>query len=119
MLENRRLRSILLIYVALFINLGPSLHRAPIFGLHGDEAVASCCCGCSHARPDANDDQNLKIEKPECACQLCHFFKYMQADVVETTADSNVTESSRLYLCLTAQSSKMTVSNSARGPPVG
>jgi hypothetical protein len=69
----------LLGYLVLFLNFGPSWHRAPIFGLHDhpttSDETASCNCGCDHSAGESDQTNKSALELPECDCAVCHFFK--------------------------------------------
>jgi len=71
-------------YLGLLLNLGPSLHHAPIFGLHGHshshstESVCHSCCGHSHAHhtqpaQDSNADSVASFSDNH-DCSFCKFF---------------------------------------------
>lgn len=53
---------LLLIYLVLLLNLGPSLHRADVLGFHqqGDSQVA-CNCGAQHALATKEAGKDLSL----------------------------------------------------------
>jgi len=76
----------LVAYLGLLLNLGPSLHHAQIFDLHGNDAVATGCCCCSHSHPtvptdgrsDSLDSDSLDSEHD---CSFCKFFDQLHVIV--------------------------------------
>ena len=77
---------LLLIYLVLLLNLGPSLHRAEFFGLHSEPGVPSSSCSCCHhfSHGDSESDTgHVPIVHAEHDCSFCKFFD--QFHVVDTT----------------------------------
>ena len=126
---SKYFNSILLGYLVLILNFGPSFHRAPIFGLHDHgtvsvEAEVVCSCGLHHHAPveqDQDDSQSQdfgSIEKQLCDCSLCKFFKQYNASV--DTADFTIAETDVSMQLQTISSlvSRTAYATDARGPPV-
>ena len=118
MTRNRIANLIFLGYLVLFLNLGPDLHRAPVFGLHDSHKDTVCSCGSVHEPVKPPSDQNDQaISKQACDCSLCKFFKQCQVDcncdlpaLFKTITGQQVfqTASKPVVLC---------ISQKARGPP--
>lgn len=73
---------LLLGYLVLLLNFGPSLHRAHFFGLHShqvdDSAISHASCCHSHAPPCGAQDSQSETVKSEHVCAICHFFDHFQ-----------------------------------------
>ena len=121
--------SILLGYLVLFLNLGPSLHRVSCFGLHEhqrhvvqeSELNPTCCCCCqdeSKSSSPQRNDSDTAIEKQLCDCLVCRFFKKYNASI-ESSEDLvwNARFELKHQICVPTDSIVM-VANDARGPPV-
>jgi hypothetical protein len=73
---------LLLGYLVLLLNLGPSLHRAHIFGLHaaqlGSSGHTSSCCGHCHSSPSHPHGHSAAEESQQAHddhdCAFCKFF---------------------------------------------
>ncbi len=61
------------VYVVLFLNFGPSFHRADFFGLHAEAinsvTCCSCCCDVSYDGPAFGADHD---------CAVCRCFDLLQ-----------------------------------------
>ena len=77
MLRNRQYRIYLIAYLALFLNMGPSFHRVPIFGLHSDSASCSCC---QISKTDFGT-QSATVQSPLSECSLCKYFEQFNVDL--------------------------------------
>lgn len=128
--------SILLGYLVLLLNFGPSFHRAPIFGLHDHDhhptlhlAHVECDCGHDHGHGPTESENNrhdsdsersstLAIEKQLCDCSLCQFFKHFNASV--DTVDLTIAEATLSFRVETGSSliSRSALATDARGPPM-
>ena len=115
-------------YLVLLLNFGPSLHHAPIFGLHGlhnhsiADSASSACCSCnshSHSSPTQSHSVDLlgSFSPEDGGCALCKFFdEYnvvgvaIEFAVAETPVSLMVAE-----ICDVATADVVAVS--ARGPP--
>ena len=116
-LTKTALRSLLLLYIALFLNFGPSYHHAPIFGLH-TQAASSCACGCCSHRPTPKSENGLPVfSEPGCDCQLCKFFKFNNVQVTPKLDHFATDFSTKLCLQVVPQSTESEVFTRARGPP--
>lgn len=108
-----------IVYLGLLLNLGPSLHHADFFGLHGHSVVSSCSCCPAHTIPCSNDSPDGATVKgtAEHDCAFCKFFD--QYHVIVDAVD--VYESSAFAALLVAQRPVDADSASfipvARGPP--
>lgn len=79
---NRVTTWLILTYLVLLVNLGPSLHRAELFGLHGhssiqsDDVVAPTCCSCHHhfSRENSSPDGEVPVVASNHDCAFCKFF---------------------------------------------
>ena len=116
-------------YLGLLLNLGPSLHHAPIFGLHGHSHSAespghtchSSCCGHAHTHtlPQQESDENsVASTSDHHDCSFCKFFDQLHVIVecVQTLEASDFAEMREAIkpvdaftVCFVPQ---------ARGPPV-
>ena len=112
-------RVLLTSYLILFLNFGPSFHRAPIFGLHDHNHVQTeCSCCQTHGIEKSKHNLTGYIEQQPCDCRLCKFFDIYSAlqinDSVEFETEVHPTTISfELPSELTA-----IVAYPARGPPV-
>ena len=128
-------------YLVLLLNFGPSLHHAPIFGLHGHHhnhsgdfgAHSSCCCQ-NHFHQDTlipslapeapstdlefSADAFNNARQTNHSCAFCKFFD--EYNVVVASFECDVIESPfSLFVAEHADSvSAQLVPNIARGPPV-
>ena len=115
----------LLGYLVLFLNFGPSFHRASFFGLH-DHGSADhqtefvCSCGHHHAPIPKSDNEptDFSIEKPLCDCAFCKFFKQYNASM--DLADLSIAKNSLILKQETIESlvSRNVIATDARGPPI-
>lgn len=125
----------LLSYLVLLLNFGPSLHHAPIFGLHGlhtahaqaDSGHQHACCCHSHCHKSPSDsleadslesDTLGRFVQDDHDCAFCKFFD--EYNVVITTIAWTDAESP-VSLFISELSDKATadvVPRTARGPPV-
>lgn len=123
-MKRKQIQSVMLLgYLVFFLNLGPSFHRAPIFGLHehGPQPAVECSCGHVHetlaTEQPENDHGKRSINKRLCDCSLCKFFKQYHADIhvgqqltfgllVDRSVEEIASIGPRLLVC-----------NFARGPP--
>ena len=111
--------SVLLIYLALFLNLGPAWHRAHGFGLHEADSVVACDCGIAHVKQRQLDDSSEGvISSPACDCSLCHFFKYCQFDYQAETSVFYIERSINKAEAFFTASSASEVVRRARAPPL-
>jgi len=128
-------------YLVLLLNFGPSLHHAPIFGLHGHhhhsnssdfDAHSSCCCQ-NHfdqetlipslaTETPSTDLQSLadafnNARQANHSCAFCKFFD--EYNVVVASFECDVIESPfSLFLAEHPDSaSAQLVPSIARGPP--
>lgn len=110
---------LLLVYLALFLNLGPSFHRADIFGLHHHAAdvAAACDCGLTHGLPVRTDEESF--QRAGCDdCAWCRFFDDYQVTI---DAETELSVQTPLYLLADLRLSlviESTISQNARGPPI-
>ena len=134
MRKKQSLICFLLGYLVLLWNLGPSLHRADIFGFHshahanaGDSfdfaaAQRGSCCHChSHSKPRHTDDQESDAPRSfidaHHDCPFCQFFDQLHvmishAELTEAKSSVFLVEAVDLVRIETAH-----LSPSARGPP--
>ena len=130
---------LLLGYLALLFNLGPSLHHADFFGLHCHDAgccktsvsqddAFSCCCGHSHGSQDAAENSSDCIavgiaaanEGCNSSCEDCAFCKFFdQYNVVSEDFEFVLTQAPVCSLIASSQDNAFCefVAKSARGPP--
>ena len=129
---------LLLGYLALLFNLGPSLHHADFFGLHCHDAgccstsvsqddASSCCCVHSHDQHSTeNSSDGIEVEiaaaNEGCnsSCEDCAFCKFFdQYNVVSESFDFVLTQSPVCSLVVSSQGTAFCefVPKSARGPP--
>lgn len=135
---------LLLGYLVLLFNLGPSVHHADFFGLHCDDAAccastseatpfSSCCCchaGHSHGGDSTHshegsrhdDEAGLSSASDGCGtpcdgCAFCNFFD--QFNVVAVSFRFVIAESPIYSLIANTQGIACceSVPKSARGPP--
>ena len=114
----------LLGYLVFFLNLGPSFHRAPIFGLHDhSDQVTEFKCSCGHVhQPDETEQSEQEhhddsVEKQLCDCSLCKFFKQYSAAVdVDEKLNSDRKVDQRVEMADLVDS-RILLHNFARGPP--
>lgn len=108
----------LLAFVALFWNLGPSLHHVEIFGFHAaDLGLVSHCSCCSHSHPSDTDDQPYGVISQDGHCWLCDFFDQLHL-VIEVQCDSpSVQLVAFAELPVDSFADSQSVSPHARGPP--
>ena len=136
MRNKQSLICFLLGYLVLLWNLGPSLHRADIFGFHshahanaGDsfdftaaQRVSCCHCHChSHSKPRHTDDQESDAPRSfidaHHDCPFCQFFDQLHvmishAELTEAKSSVFLVEAVDLLRIETGH-----ISPSARGPP--
>lgn len=117
LLKSSYTRHFVLAYLALFVNLGPSLHRAPVFGFHDSESHASCGCGCCSILTTASDGLEGSWQRPECDCALCDFFKYTQAEIAESCMFFEETVFQKSNPPVATFVAARQISQFARGPP--
>ncbi len=130
---SKYFNSILLGYLVLILNFGPSFHRAPIFGLHDHgtdvaEAEFVCSCGRHHEpiqaaenRDDSNSQnspQYSAIEKCLCDCSLCQFFKQYHASIQLNDQWIDETILFTKFETNSSLASRTAFASDARGPPV-
>ena len=114
----------LLGYLVLFLNFGPSFHRASFFGLHdhGDQEQQTefvCSCGHHHGPiKKESDPLEFSIEKQLCDCTLCKFFKQYNASM--ELADLSIAKTNLILKQETVSSlvSRNVHATDARGPPI-
>lgn len=90
---RQHLTCLLLGYLVLLLNFGPSLHYAPIFGLHAHghcpHSHSSCCHshshnGCQAASSEIHDDQPANdLIDSDHDCDFCKFYDQYNVVVVE------------------------------------
>jgi len=116
-------------YLGLLLNLGPSLHHAPIFGLHshnhsshGTKSVCHSCCGHSHAdyrqpEQDSNVD-SVASTNDNHDCSFCKFFDqyHVIVDRVETVEASGFAEIREAVIAVDPFA--VSLVPLARGPPI-
>lgn len=115
---NKLTSWILLAFVVLFWNLGPSLHHANIFGFHSanSDQAPSCCC-CAHNHPVDSDGQSLAVIEQYGHCLLCDFFDQLHV-TIEVDSDSQTVQFVALADMPTTQVADCeSISPQARGPP--
>ena len=117
MSSSAPIRRFVLVYVALFINLAPSLHHAPIFGLHQHSAGELCCCGRIHHSKSLESPKSLEVEKAGCDCSLCRFFKYNQADLNPDVSLTRVESFCAIVSSISLHEFTFSFATKARGPP--
>lgn len=135
MLRSKAKTWVLLGYLVLLLNFGPSLHHAPIFGLHGhvhrvsDQAPSSCCCH-SHAHQQtlipslsaelstASFDAAGDVQPVGHECSFCKFFDEYNVVVTLVDADILVSPFSLFISEHPDGASAQIVPNIARGPPI-
>ena len=134
---------LLLGYLVLLLNLGPSLHQADFFGLHcggaccsqtsfSDAEVSSCCCHAGHSHSDQSshcpsdsddsDQDGISAASHDCgsSCEDCVFCKFFdQFNVVTESFRFVVTQSPVCSLIANNHGTAFSeyVPQSARGPP--
>lgn len=137
MLRNKVKIWFLLSYLVLLLNFGPSLHHAPIFGLHGlhtahahaDSGHQHSCCCHSHSHSHQNHADSHEADSPESDpfgrfanddldCAFCKFFD--EYNVVITTIEwTDVASPISLFISeLSDKATADVVPRTARGPPV-
>jgi hypothetical protein len=110
-------------YLGLLLNLGPSLHHAPIFGLHGqDNEAGSCqhsCCGHSHAPPaqQTSNDNSVVSTNVHHDCSFCKFFDQLHVVVVNVETIEVSDFAFLLEAIRSEQPPSVKFSPLARGPP--
>ena len=101
----------LLVYLVLFLNFGPSFHRADLFGVHDEGGASTCVCS-------ATTDSADGAIQSEHDCAFCRYFDLLQIDITEVpqwTQESFVTSYEfRTETLIQAGS----ISPHARGPPL-
>jgi hypothetical protein len=103
------------VYLIFFLNFGPSFHRAPAFGLHGNELV-HCSCG-NHEIAKNADQPTGQITTQPCDCHLCDYFEFYNASFL-ISVDS-VATTNHFYInqyCLTVSLTPKVI-HLPRGPP--
>ena len=121
----------LLTYLVLLVNFAPSLHHAPIFGLHGlhnahahaDSGQHSCCChshqnqSCSHEADSPESDPLGRFANDDLDCAFCKFFDEYNV-VITTIAWTDVESPISLFDSeLSDKAAADVVPMIARGPP--
>lgn len=124
-------------YLVLLLNFGPSVHHAPIFGLHGQHSHSvdsseahSCCCCHSHFGstliPSLAEEMPANAESVEGfnnlspaqhSCAFCKFFDEYNVVVASFECDLNVSPFSLFLSELPDGAFAEFVPNVARGPP--
>lgn len=112
----------LLTYLVLFLNFGPSWHRADIFGLHNEPAAhqdVACVhvCSCQHHFADASQSSDATVTSNH-ECAFCKFFDQYTV-VLHSFNFSHVEEPVHVSRIEIVQNSvSCPVRTVARGPPV-
>jgi len=125
----------LLSYLVLLLNFGPSLHHAPIFGLHGlHNAHAhvesghqhACCCHTHghdnqthwHESDPQESDPLGSFDQDDLDCAFCKFFDEYNV-VVTSITWTDVDSPISLFIAeLSDKATADVVPRTARGPPV-
>ena len=130
----------LLGYFVLLLNFGPSLHHAPIFGLHAthpsSSAHSSCSCGCHHhhgtsdqwelrtpiaeLQTDVQANALVSAEsfaKDESGCAFCKFFDEFNFVIAGLKCTDVETPLLTLASTKTASGTPSALLVLARGPP--
>ena len=116
--------AILLSYLVLFLNFGPSFHRASVFGLHDHQEAAAtqslsqCSCGHHHEQPEPGSSSEQSIEQQPCDCSLCSYFKQFHAAGTHYQLPTNehlLIE--RIEYCQ-SKATRIAIACRARGPPL-
>ncbi len=127
MIRSRILNFSLIAYLGLFLNLGPSLHRAPCFHFHsvsGVEYAEHCCHCCGPAEratriSGQSNEPSFSIPggctDPNCA--VCEFFKKYNSTEVSNEIHLCSDRVSSLDLPCPAIFKAVTIVSTARGPP--
>jgi hypothetical protein len=109
---------ILLAFVVLFWNLGPSLHHADIFGFHSanPEMASSCCC-CSLSHPVVPDSRSSAVIENHGHCSLCDFFDQLHV-TFDVESDSQTIQFGAFAELPSSQTADCeSIAPQARGPP--
>ena len=136
-MRNHRITTYLLLgYLALLLNVGPSAHHVDLFGLHAsrccqfptvsNETEPSCCCDHDHAhRPElplGSEKANELVASSDLNphgsdCVLCQYFDNFNAvnSTFELYLDDQPARFRTPPNCLSALSRP--IDCSARGPP--
>jgi len=129
MLRSKVKICFLLGYLVLLFNFGPSLHHAPIFGLHGlhhhgsDISISenACCCGHSHSpanKSHSSDPLGSFDEDFQHDCAFCKFFDEYNV-VIASFECTDVESPISLFVAeLTNSATAAVVPKTARGPPI-
>lgn len=128
-MQNHRLTTWLLLgYLAVLLNFGPSAHHADFFGLHDRATTAagsenatpiSCVCCNHHAPANSLQPTEISAELPTTTgdCLFCEYFADFHAvvaaydfELIKNTACSSLEQriSEHIYF---------RIASSARGPP--
>ena len=116
--SNRLPTWVLLGYLILLWNLGPSVHRAHFFGLHAHSANghSAHACGCCHSHDSSDESEDHVTADHDCA--LCDFFDQLQATST-SLALSPVATPVFAHRSVAHELSLATrISHAARGPPL-
>ncbi len=117
--RSKFLSYLLLGYLGLFLNLGPAIHRAPMFGLH-DHAFGKehlCECGRDHPRDTGQSDASTSMTLPACDCSLCTFFKHYNAAFDFENSENSSVALWSICPVVMGQVDAIYSATFARGPP--
>lgn len=134
MLSSKAKTCFFLSYLVLLLNFGPSLHHAPIFGLHGhhhhakaDLGIKSTCCCQSHShetQPKSSNSVDPTVDPlgsfgvDESGCAFCKFFDEYNV-VIASFECTHVESPISLFVSeLPDGATAEVVPRTARGPPV-
>jgi len=133
MLSSNVKTCLLLSYLVLLLNFGPSLHHAPIFGLHGhhhhskaDLGIKSTCCCQNHSHKtqpkshpvDSTVDPLGSFGVDESGCAFCKFFDEYNV-AIDSFDWTHVESPISLFVSeLPDGATAEVVPRTARGPPV-
>ena len=117
-------------FLVLFLNFGPSFHRAHFWGLHSHSSAdgiesSSCDSCCHHAGSAVSIDSPNSHEPPvpqltaksSHTCAVCQFFKNYLVTLTTTETLAAVVPVSCCWLSSESSTSANSILAIARGPP--